>query len=108
MFKLRQHVVNQYITELCAFTIVIASSTMTELSDKKYKSFMIENIVRPVFLFMFILFLVSYGVIYCSLILEKQLEQEVLNGFFLFAKLTSGINFIIAFILQILGGAYNG
>ena len=108
MFKLQQNTINQYITELCAFTIVIASSTMTELSDKKYKSFMIESIVRPVFLFMFILFLVSYGFIYYNLLLESQIEQEILNGFFSFAKLTSGINFIIAFILQIFGGAYNG
>lgn len=107
LFKLNKNVLNQCITELCTFTVVIASSTMSELSNKKYKSFMIESIVRPAFLFMFILFLISYGVIYYNILLDKSLEQEIINGLFLFAILTSGVNFIIALILQILGGAYD-
>ncbi len=106
MFQIEEDPTRRYISELCSFTLVIASSIAIELSQKKYESTSVREIVFPAYLILLIFFLITYGIIYCCLELDFQISAVVLSKMFLTVKVISGFHFVIALLLQIIGGLY--
>ncbi|MCI9541027.1 MAG: hypothetical protein HFG39_08190 [Lachnospiraceae bacterium] len=109
MFKLEENPIRRYISELCSFTLVISSSVAIELSQKKYKISSlscVKDIIFMAYLPLLIIFFVIYGIIYYYLELDIQLNSAILNNMFLAIKIICTIHFIIAFLLQIIGGFY--
>lgn len=97
----------RYISELCSFTLVIASSTLLELPNAISKSPWIKEIFLPGYIFLLLVFLVFYGIIYYCVELDVYLSISTTNKLFLLVKTLCGINFVAAFLVQIIGG-YDG
>lgn len=107
MFQIQTDLVEGFIKEICAFTLVISSSVTIELSKQKYRASPIKEIVVAAQLLCLIIFLMLYGVIICCIELNISLTDGVINNIFLIVICISIIHFIIAFLLQILGGIYD-
>ena len=104
MFQIDEDPVRKYINELCTFTLVISSSVTIELSKEKYQYLQVREIIFPAFLSLQVIFFIIYGAILVCFELEIALQPDIMNNIFLFVKLISAIHFIIAFLLQIIGG----
>lgn len=107
MFQLEEDPVYRYISELCTFTLVISSSVAMELAKKKYRNLAVKEIIFPSHLILLIIFFIIYGAITISFELNIALDPKVIDNIFLFIKLISGIHFLIAVLLQIVGGFYD-
>ncbi|MDO5350042.1 MAG: hypothetical protein Q4E86_08895 [Lachnospiraceae bacterium] len=106
MFQLQEEPTSRYITELCAFTSGVTPSVIMELSKKKYKNTNIKEIVLPVYLALAIMFFIMYGVIMFVFALDVPLKSEMVNNMFHFSLVVSLFHFVIALLLQFIGGFY--
>jgi hypothetical protein len=109
MFGLTEDPRRQYISELCTFTLVIASSISVELAKKEYRNTQIRDVVFPAFMVLLIIFFLSYGAIYASFLLNvPQLSSEkVIDKLYQYVKVISLIYFLIALLLQVKGEAHD-
>lgn len=107
IFQLKGDPTAHYISAIGTFTLVISSSVVIELSKEKYRDTAIKEIVFPTYLaLVFIFFMIYISITLCSE-LEIALEPKIINHIFLALKLISGIQFVIAAMLQIIGGFYD-
>lgn len=107
MFQIQTDLVEGFIKEICAFTLVISSSVTIELSKQKYQTLSIKDTVAAVQLALLIIFLMLYGVIICCIELNISLTDGVINNIFRLVIYISIIHFIIALLVQIVGGIYD-
>lgn len=104
MFQIKEDMSHRCISEISTFTLVISSSTAMELAKKKYKDSGIKEIVFPAFLVLLIIFVAIYGVISFSFEINVPIKQEVLDNMYLAVLVIGVVHFVIALLLQVIGG----
>lgn len=107
MFNLKETSTDEYIHELCPFTLVISSSIAIELAKEKYVNTKIKEVIFPAYLILLILFFMLYGATVVSFELKLQLQKNILDNMFYAVLLISGIHLVLGGLLQVLGGLYD-